>query len=490
MDLWNGLILISFIVAVALAVPVMFLLRASVRRFMRERPRLSAEARAPKEGAAPRVPLQLVNAAAPPSEAGRALVTRMRRARWIAALVYAVAGIAAVCVLGKAAYVWPTVIIVASVAVPSFRWRLAALLVVCVALSQTIPEFVMYALPPTLLLIVAANRWLKSISLVIALVAFAAFGAVGMAEFIAPRYPTIGYLVPLVVLFAVDLWVVHLVVRGYERKLFSDASYQFAFVWVMFVPWWLNLERAWWRAAAALALYAVLTHVALPLLLARRPPVSLLVLRVFGSPGHSQRLFEEVGARWRYAGPIHLIASADSATVNLDLPEAVRYLTFRFRSLYVSDDRDLERRLATLDCAPDPDGRHRVNDFFCFDDTWKRTFMGLLHRADVVLVDLSGYGPRNAGVMFELGHLLATRPLDSFVLVTDRHTDVDHLGATLQRLWRALDPSLPNAQLAYPVLRVLHAPKPPDLVAALSAAAVAAQSAWGGRGIEVLSASE
>jgi hypothetical protein len=107
-------------------------------------------------------------------------------------------------------------------------------------------------------------------------------------------------------------------------------------------------------------------------------------------------------------------------------------------------------------------------------DTWKRTFAELLRRADAILVDLSGYGPRHAGVVFELGQLLATRPLDSFVVITDRHTNIDHLGATLERLWRALDPSLPNAQLEHPVLRVLHEPNAHNLVAALCDAAVAA----------------
>lgn len=49
----------------------------------------------------------------------------------------------------------------------------------------------------------------------------------------------------------------------------------------------------------------------------------------------------------------------------------------------------------------------------------------------------------------------------------------EHLRATLQRPWRQLDPSLPNAQLEHPVLRILHKPRPRRLVAALCDAAVA-----------------
>jgi hypothetical protein len=107
------------------------------------------------------------------------------------------------------------------------------------------------------------------------------------------------------------------------------------------------LDRSWGRTLVALAIYAFLTRLSLPLLqraARKHTPVNLLVLRTFGSAGRSRRLFEQVATRWRSIGPLHLIAGADSATANLDLAEAVRYLTFRFRSLYVSDAADLERR--------------------------------------------------------------------------------------------------------------------------------------------------
>ena len=167
-----------------------------------------------------------------------------------------------------------------------------------------------------------------------------------------------------------------------------------------------NTPQSWRYGAASLALYACLTRLMLPRL--RRAarghrPASLLVLRVFGSPGPSARRFQHIAMRWRTVGPIHLIAGADTAVTNLDLSEVFRFLTFRLRSVYVQDAADLERRLEKLDCAPDPDGRYRVNDFFCFDDTWKATFTALLRRSDAILLDLSGFGPKNAGAAFELG---------------------------------------------------------------------------------------
>ena len=423
-DLMTGLFLVSFIVAVPLAVPLLFLIRARVRRYMRDRTR-GAPAAAVAASPSPPPPV---------SGAAMALVARMRRARRGAALLYGLAGIAAACVpaLWSGAAVplhplWPVLLIVATIAVPSFGTRMTALAGLYLVLAVTMPETIMkYTFVPMLLLMLAVNRWLKTISLVLALVGFAVFGAMGGAMIAKEPYGDMGWLAAFVVLAAIGLYVVHLIVRAYERKFFSDASYQFLFLWLIFAPYWVYVDRVWWPTLSALGLYAVLSRLTLPLLrraARRHEPVSLLVLRTFGAPGRSHRLFEGVGARWRYIGPIHLIAGADSATVNLDLSEAFRYLTFRFRSLFVSDAEDLERRLTSLDCAPDPDGRYRVNDFFCFE--------------------------------------------------ADRRTDVEHLRATLQSLWRRLDPSLPNAQLEQPVLRILHRPRSGRLVAALCDAAVA-----------------
>lgn len=453
---WNGmmggLFLVSFFVAVPLAVPLLFLIRARVRRYMRERAASGAAA----------VPAAVVTAMAAP-EAGAApdeLFARMRRARGAAVLLYAVAAIAAACIPAPALHrLWPGLLIVATVAVPSFRVRMMVLLAIYLALFGFRPEtFGMYTLGPMLLLMLAVNRWLKTISLVLALAGFVLFGAMGGAMVLVPRFGDAGWLVGFGVLLVPGWLVLLFIVRAYERKVFSDASYPFAFLWLIFVPWWVYLDRAWRPAATALAVYALVTRLTLPLLqraARRHRPVELLVLRTFGSAGRSRRLFDELGARWRYLGPLHLIAGADSATVNLDLSEAARYLTFRFRSLYVSGEADLERRIDSLDVAPDPDGRYRVNDFFCFDDTWQATVQRLLARSHAVLVDLSGYRPDHRGVQYELALLAAAGRLDSCVIVTDGSISAADV-ATLT---------------GQPVRRVLIKPAPRALARALCDAA-------------------
>ena len=511
---WNGALaaatLISFVVGVLLAPLLLFLIRFSVRRFMRRRGRAGAPYVAPPPPLrkdAP--PLHLHTAAAPPEPLhphARALFARARRARYSAAALYLLAGIAAACVLAVADAVaadnpylgplgrltlilnraWPVVLTVSAVAIPSFRTKLivlplaaAVILAVTRVVAPDIVVTLIFTGPPTVLLLLVANRWLKTIGPVVALLAMVGSSALFLASETFVRVSGIVATVVFFLAIVAGLLTVKLLVRAYKRKQFSDLSFQLGFLWTVFSLWYVAVGAAgpvWWCGFAALGLYAVITRLTLPVLqrVARaHRPASLLVLRVFGAPGRSQRLFEEVGTRWRSVGPLHLIAGADSATANLDLAEAVRYLTFRFRSLYVSDGPDLQRRLDALDVAPDPDGRYRTNDFFCFEDTWKPTFTQLLVRSDAVLVDLSGYGPQNAGVAFELGHLLARRPLDSFVLMTDDATNANYLSATLTRLWRELDPSLPNARIQRPQLRVLHQSNPRHLVAALCDAAVA-----------------
>ena len=507
---FNCALACSAALAVPLAIVLLFKIRASVRRFMRER----ARTHPPEVASAPAerpdaTPLEVVNATAPDvpvREEARALFTRMRRARWKAAALYSLAGLAAsLLAVGRhslttdtlergtrfSEHLWPVALTVTAVALSSTRARIAALLGTLVAMilvtfgTAYLVHIVTgredfeykdsaYVVVPTLLILLVENRWLKTVAPLVVMLMLVPFVAWTTADNLVEWAVKPAFIGLLVAGLCAVLWLV----RAYERKYFSDLSFHIAFIWIVFGALYLGQmaeEDTWW-VLGSLALYALLTRLTLPLLrraARKHPPARLLVLRVFGAPGKTQSLFQRLGVRWRYVGPIHLIAGADSATANLDLSEAVRYLTGRFRSLYVSSDADLDRRLANLDCAPDPDGRYRINDFFCFDDTWKRTFAELLLRSDAVLVDLSSYGPENAGVAFELAHLLGSRPLDSFVLVTDRRTDVEHLRATLQSLWRRLDSSLPNAQLEQPVLRILHRPRSGRLVAALCDAAVA-----------------
>jgi hypothetical protein len=53
----------------------------------------------------------------------------------------------------------------------------------------------------------------------------------------------------------------------------------------------------------------------------------------------------------------------------------------RLARLFVDSDSTLARSIAALDDLRHPDGRFRINDFFCHGDTWQAVLRRLIvHR--------------------------------------------------------------------------------------------------------------
>jgi len=84
--------------------------------------------------------------------------------------------------------------------------------------------------------------------------------------------------------------------------------------------------------------------------------------------------------------------------------------------------------------GPDPDGRYRINEFFCHNDTWQITMERLARTSDAVLMDLRSFSPANQGCIFELGRLVDSVDLNRVVFLVDNTTDQEFLESTLQRL--------------------------------------------------------
>ncbi|MDH3379881.1 MAG: hypothetical protein OEQ39_23405, partial [Gammaproteobacteria bacterium] len=104
----------------------------------------------------------------------------------------------------------------------------------------------------------------------------------------------------------------------------------------------------------------------------------------------------------------------------------------------------IDKKLAQMDVEPDFDGRFRVNDFFCYDDTWRLALTTLVKHSDVVMLDLRGFTPANAGCIFELNELVNSTPLARIVLIIDATTDVRFLKEALQAAWSQLRQGSPN----------------------------------------------
>jgi hypothetical protein len=231
---------------------------------------------------------------------------------------------------------------------------------------------------------------------------------------------------------------------SYERKQFSDVQ-------LLVDCWWLIVAadqgattlaigqggRGLLTVGAALIAYRMTVALALrrlPIGDPRLPP-RLLLLRVFGYQGRTESLFDHVAQRWRFRGPVQLVAGLDLATRSVDPGDMLAFVNGRLDDQYIAAAGDLPGRVAAIDVARDPDGRYRVSELYCHADTWQPAVQALLDVSDTVLMDLRGFSTRSLGCRFELEQLVRRVPADRIVLICDRTTDLRLLGETLSAAW-------------------------------------------------------
>jgi hypothetical protein len=179
----------------------------------------------------------------------------------------------------------------------------------------------------------------------------------------------------------------------------------------------------------------------------------LLLLRVFSLGRRSERLFDSISSVWLRIGSISLISGPDLATTTVEPHEFLDFMGGRLSRQFVQGENDLKQRLLSMDIRPDPDGRHRVNEFFCRADTWQMTMQQLARRSAAVLMDLRSFSKNNQGCIYELRQLMDTIPLDRFILAIDDSTDREFLETKVMDIWQDLVPESPNADLPKPVVR-------------------------------------
>lgn len=239
--------------------------------------------------------------------------------------------------------------------------------------------------------------------------------------------------------------------RQYARKRASDQMLvvsQWWFLAAVCESFFLLVEGLQWTLAFWLAYLAYRLVLAAGLRLRRRPaegaPLRLLLLRVFGAKRRSERLLRRLGASWRHLGSVQMIAGPDLTAAALEPHEFLDSLRGRLSRQFVADAGDLRRRLAQLDLNPDPDGRYRVSELFCHDDTWRPALRELVHRSDCVLLDLRGFTVARQGATYEITQLVELVPLRRVLLLIDDTTDHSFLGTVLDAAWRGIGPESPN----------------------------------------------
>jgi hypothetical protein len=251
--------------------------------------------------------------------------------------------------------------------------------------------------------------------------------------------------------------------RRYEAKRTSDQIITFDAIWLLMALLecsglaWQRGAFGWLGLLAFGAYRLVVIQGMKPLHRDARAQSNarLLLLRVFGAQRRSERLFDLFGARWRYRGSIQLIGGTDLATTTLEPHEFLDFLSGRLAQNFIYDRQGLESRLDALDLRPDPDGRFRVNEFFCDGGAWQMTVARLMGQSDVLLMDLRGFSSRNQGCIFELQALIDSVPIDRLLLLIDGSTEFAALQRTLLELWQNMSAASPNSGPPRAILQLL-----------------------------------
>jgi tetratricopeptide (TPR) repeat protein len=325
---------------------------------------------------------------------------------------------------------------------------------------------------PTLFLLLFLNRQLRSVGAVLFVFLLVAsvgsllakvaistpFGRTALVSVITPLH--IPVLLGLLLVQGLGMallalpawWVIGGIRRAYQRKWLSDQTLVFDTIWLfqaLLLSEQLTHEVGLWGLIGLstflpykLVAFAGLSSLARAA--AGRPIARVLLLRVFGFQRRAERLFDLLAGRWRYAGPIQMIAAPDLASSTIDPDKFMDFLSRRLRQRFIIEPADLWRRFGELDMRPDADGRFRVNEFFCGNDSWKTAVQKLMDDSELVVMDLRGFSPQKQGCLFELQSLLDIVPVTRFILLVDASTDVPFLCQTLGAHWERLSPSSPN----------------------------------------------
>jgi len=180
----------------------------------------------------------------------------------------------------------------------------------------------------------------------------------------------------------------------------------------------------------------------------------LLLLRVFALNSRSEQLFDSLTRWWRRVGSLVMIAGPDLIRSTIQPHELLEFVGGNISRRFVASSAQLAEQITSLDLQADPDGRYRINQFFCHRDSWQSTMRQLAKRSSVVLMDLRSFSARNQGCIYELGQLLNSVDLRRVVFVIDETTDRQFLTNTLSALWQQLLPDSPNASALHPTVQL------------------------------------
>lgn len=187
-------------------------------------------------------------------------------------------------------------------------------------------------------------------------------------------------------------------------------------------------------------------------------PLSIVYLRMFENQPRTRTFIQ--GA-WREFGYVYFLRSAKSVT-----PREFRRAreSHDIAGLFISSREQFATQLARP--PAEPSGRHwhsfknigprtiRVRDWhgsfppqglLCHGAIWKAAVDLLLARADLVVLDMSGFMPDNLGVRYELQRVIDRVPIERVILLADRRSDRSFLRTQIRHAWEQMGDGSPNS---------------------------------------------
>ncbi len=354
--------------------------------------------------------------------------------------------------------VWPTALIVGQIAIPSrrLRWMLPIVLLLAVItlagrqLSLLFQLWVLYVLPPLVLMTLVTNRRYRTAGLLVFPGVFLVLTATRQAWLEGGNFRAVAAIVAAVLSMAAVLGLLFWLAWRYDRRRISDVELTLDLQWLLLTLWQglcltVHTGKLSVLFLVPFAIYKLTVLAGRTWL--RRPPRDnhrLLLLRTFGARHRSERLLDEMGVNWRWLGSIELIGAPDVAGTTIDPPEFFAFIKGKARDLFVQDEESLARRLERLDVERDSSGRFRVNECYCFDHIWREAVLRLARVSTVILMDLRAFSAKRGGCADELQLLFDHVPLSRVVLLIDQTTQLDDLTRVLKAVDRRRSPDSLN----------------------------------------------
>jgi len=219
--------------------------------------------------------------------------------------------------------------------------------------------------------------------------------------------------------------------QAYRQRRISELFYLFTAVWTIALvgPALGSIHELGWGAVVS---FAPLLWIPLGAVLMQRfaapgstgNPPTLLILRVFQQDANAQAIFDRVIEHWRLSGNTVLIAGTDLADRTIDADDVFTFLDGRLGERFIAQAGDIESRLQQFEFEPDVEGRYRINECYCHDNTWQQALDRLVGISDIVLMDLRNFKAKNAGCIHELGVLAKAQNLARVVILSNSETEL------------------------------------------------------------------